>query len=65
MTRQPDALPTNKAMAVAAVTVVMFHFSPSEAVLPPEIADAYGVLLHAALALGVAWFVPDRPQVKP
>jgi len=61
LANQSNSLPTNKAIAMAAVTVA-FHYG-SGAVLPAPILDAWGVLIQVGLALGVAWFVPDKENV--
>lgn len=59
--RQPDNLPSNKMIAMAAVSIA-FYYGGDE-VLPPAIMEAWGVLIQVGLAMGTAWFVPDRPNV--
>lgn len=58
---QDTALPSNKVIAMSAVTIA-FHYGSGN-VLPPEILEAWGVLIQVGLALGAAWFTPDRPNV--
>lgn len=61
LANQQSAMPSNKMIAMAVVTVA-FHHSAG-LVVPPEVLDAYGVLMQVGLALGAAWFVPDRANV--
>jgi hypothetical protein len=58
---QPDMLPTNKLLAFAVMTLVL-HYA-SAALPPPEILDAWMILIDVGLPLVVAWFVPDRPNI--
>jgi hypothetical protein len=61
LANQPDALPSNKVVILAVITVLAHHFG--EGFIPPEVMEAYGVLISVALAAIAAWFVPDRANV--
>jgi hypothetical protein len=60
MARQPDALPTNKLIAFSTVTLLVHH--TQDAVVPPAIVEAYGVMIEIVIAGIIAYFVPDRPN---
>ena len=68
---QPDNWPTRKTnsatMTTAAATIVVYHVGGLLIDLPPEVADAYSVLIMGAAGLigggisyAVTWFVRDR-----
>lgn len=61
LANQPDPMPTNKVVALAAITVLTYHFGG--AIVPSEIMEAYGVLISVAIAALGTWFVPDRANV--
>lgn len=61
LAKQPDALPSNKVVILAAITILTYHFGGS--IMPPEIMEAYGVLISVALATLAAWLTPDRANV--
>lgn len=61
LAKQPDSLPTNKVVVMAAITVLAYHFGGD--LIPPEVMDAYGVLISVALATAGAWLTPDRLNV--
>jgi len=61
LANQPDPLPTNKVVVMAAITILTYHFGG--ALIPPEVMEAYGVLISVALAILTAWATPDRPNV--
>lgn len=58
LANQPDALPSNKVIAMSAVTIA-FHYG-SGLVLPPEVLEAWGVLIQVGLAFAAAYLTPDR-----
>ena len=58
LANQPDPLPSNKMVVMAALTVAAYHFGGT--FIPPEIMEAYGVLISVALALLTAYVTPDR-----
>lgn len=63
---QPDALPTNKAVVAALMSVIVFHLSGMY-VIPPELLGAYTILLQYAFGvlggLLSAWGLRDRAGV--
>lgn len=61
LANQPSALPSNKMVAMAALTVLTYHFGGD--IIPPEVMEAYGVIISVGMAVVTAWFVPDRPNI--
>ena len=61
LANQPSAMPTNKVVAMASITVLAYHFGGD--IIPPQVMEAYGVLISVALAGVGAWLVPDRANV--
>lgn len=58
LANQPDPLPSNKMVIMALLTVLTYHFGGG--FIPPEVMEAYGVLISVALALVAAYVTPDR-----
>jgi hypothetical protein len=61
LANQPDSLPSNKVVVMAALTVLTYHFGGG--LIPYEVMEAYGVLISVALALVAAYIIPDRANV--
>lgn len=79
--RQDSDWPTRKAAIAASIAgivsplsmIVAFHYGPD--VLPPHIAEAYGMVIYTAVSavlsiafaitphIGGAWYVHDRPNI--
>lgn len=58
---QVSTMPTNKMVVMALITVLAYHFGGD--IIPPEVMEAYGVLISVALAGIGAWLVPDRANI--
>jgi hypothetical protein len=74
--KQPDGMPTNKALTAASIAAVVTTYAqPVAAELWPQVAPAalagpamtgaVAALVGAMAALIVAWWVPDRAGVTP
>jgi len=61
LAKQPDSLPSNKVIAMAVATLA-FHYTADQ-FIPPEVMTAWGTVLQVAIAVGAAWFTPDRVNV--
>lgn len=72
--RQPDSLPTNKAVTAGSVAaVVSVYFGPAVAevwpqVVPgalagPDVTQLVSALAATLAGLAVAWWVPDRAGI--
>lgn len=59
--RQTTILPTNKLLVMSIMVVISYHLGGMA--LPPEIVEAYGVIISTIIGVGTAWFVPDAPNV--